>query len=202
MNTEKKKDIKFIIIFIIIITLSFTYLFQASYAKYRKQVNAEVDAEIASWNIKINNEDIGKKKTLTNKIEPVFPGDEFTNEGVIAPGSIGYFDLIINATNVDVDFTYELTAEPSTTSSISDLKINSYIINPSATNTTQIPYTNGTKLTNTIVRNTPSTTIRMYIEWNDTDGQTMDNSADTDVGVDQNSKALINVTFNFYQKNN
>lgn len=202
MNTEKKKDIKFIIIFIIIITLSFTYLFQASYAKYRKQVNAEVDAEIASWNIQINNEDIGKKKTLTNKIEPVFPGDEFTNEGVIAPGSIGYFDLIINAINVDVDFTYELTAEPSTTSSISDLKINSYIINPSETNTTQIPYTNGTKLTNTIVRNTPSTTIRMYIEWNDTDEQTMDNSADTDVGVDQNSKALINVTFNFYQKNN
>ena len=33
----EKKDIKFIIIFIFIVGISFIYLFQATYAKYRKQ---------------------------------------------------------------------------------------------------------------------------------------------------------------------
>ena len=42
----------------------------------------------------------------------------------------------------------------------------------------------------------------MFIEWYDGDEQTMDNSTDTDVGVNPNAKALIDVKFNFYQKNN
>lgn len=203
MTTENKKDLRFILIFIIVIAVSFAYLFQASYAKYRKNVAAQADAEIASWNIKINDEDIGKKKTLQNKIKPTFPGDEFTNEGVIAPGSTGYFEIVIDASNVDVDFNYELIAIPSeTTNDISDLKIKSYIINPSATNTTETPYVNGETIKNTITRNTTKTTIRMFIEWYDGDEQTMDNSTDTDVGVNPNAKALIDVKFNFYQKNN
>ena len=203
MSTEKKKDLTFILIFIIVIALSFTYLFQASYAKYRKKVNAQTEAEIASWNIKINNEDIGKKKTLENKIQPVFPGDEYTNEGVIAPGSTGYFDIIIDATNVDVDINYKLTATPDErTSNVADLKIKSFIINPSATNTNELPYSNGTTLGSSIKRNTPQTTIRMFIEWFDEDGQTMDNSMDTDVGVNPDAKALINLTLTFEQRNN
>lgn len=37
----EKKDLKFIIIFILIVCFSFAYLFQATYAKYRKQISTE-----------------------------------------------------------------------------------------------------------------------------------------------------------------
>ena len=36
MKQERKKDIKFIVLFIIIVSFSFLYLFQTSLAKYRK----------------------------------------------------------------------------------------------------------------------------------------------------------------------
>lgn len=61
-DTMKKKDIHFLIIFIVIITFSLFYLFQSSYAKYRKQVSAGMQATIASWNIKVNTENINNNQ--------------------------------------------------------------------------------------------------------------------------------------------
>ena len=98
-----KNDKKFIVLFIIIVIICFYYLFQSSYAKYRKKIDGEVQARVASWLIKVNNENIENKDTLTNEITPVFDQNEFVNDGVIAPGSTGYFELTINAENVDVD---------------------------------------------------------------------------------------------------
>ena len=107
----EKKDLKFIIIFILIVCFSFAYLFQATYAKYRKQISTEMDGDIASWNIKVNDEDINGKKTLTNNITPEITSSEYVKDKKIAPGSSGYFTVTIDATNVDVDFKYELTTE-------------------------------------------------------------------------------------------
>lgn len=197
MNKEKKKDLCFIIIFIIIVSLSLLYLFQASYAKYRKQIQGNVEAEIASWNILINNESIQKKMKLVNNIEPTFPGDTFTKASVIAPGSIGYFDIVIDATKVDVSFTYEITNTVAEESSVKDLKITSYIINPTDTNTTQITYNNN--ITGTINHNTGNTTIRIYITWDDSENNSMNNKEDTDVGVSETSKALITSSIKFSQ---
>ena len=53
---KKKNDIKFVIVFVIVVGLSLLYLFQSSYAKYRKQIEGDVRTTIASWNIKVNNE--------------------------------------------------------------------------------------------------------------------------------------------------
>ena len=66
------KDIRFILIFIFIVSFSFIYLFQTSLAKYRKQITGNVDLQIAKWNIKINDEDVENKSVLTNNIIPVF----------------------------------------------------------------------------------------------------------------------------------
>lgn len=199
----KSKDIKFIIIFILIVTVSFFYLTKSSLARFRKQADTNVNIDIAKWNIYVNNEDISNKKTLTGNITPSFIGNDYTNDSVIAPGSSGYCDIIIDATKVDVDFTYELSSIIPEESSIKDLKINSYAINPPSddTTTTKIPYDENTKIEGTIARNTSSTKIRIYIKWEDETG-TMTNEEDTQIATNQDSKAIINVELKFTQKTN
>lgn len=202
MTTENKKNIKFIIVFIIIVAFSFAYLFQASYAKYRKQIEGNLEMGIAKWNLKINNEDIRNKKILENNIIPEFEESEYTNANVLAPGSSGYCDIIIDATNVDVTFNLEFSAEIPEESAIKDLKITDYIINPSETNTTKIAYTEGNTITNTIQHNTETTKIRIFITWDDSDTATMDNIEDTKVATDETSKALVGIKLKLSQYNN
>ncbi len=202
MKKETKKDFKFIISFIIIVVISFAYLFQASLAKYRKQANAEVKVNIAKWNIVVNNEDISNKSKLAANIIPTFEGNQYTNESVIAPGSVGYYDINIDATNVDVDFTYSLTSSLPEESSISDLKLTGYIVNPSSTNTTIIPFSEASPISNDITRNTNNNIVRVYFEWYDEDDNNMNNTDDTSVAINDKSKALINVTIRFSQKKN
>ena len=192
---EKQKDIRFILIFVAVLSISLVYLFQSSYAKYRKQISTKAELDIADWRIKINNEDIRNKSILTNNIVPVFDTNANANEGVIAPGTTGHFDIVIDATKVDVNFNYELTPDL-TTLNVKDLKITSYEIN--STNTT---YSN-TPITGSINHNTAKTTIRLNFEWDDSATNQMDNAEDTEVGSNNLSEADILVSIKFTQKNN
>lgn len=201
MKDERIKDIKFIIIFIAIVSVAFVYLGQTSLAKYRKQTSAEINVNIAEWNIIVNNETINNKTVLTQAIVPSFTGNEYTKDSVIAPGSIGYCDIVINASKVDVDFIYELSTNIPQESSIPDLKITGYIINPTATNTTEIPYDESTPITGEIKKNSGNNTIRIYIKWEEENG-TMNNQQDTAVAIDSDSKALISANLKFHQKTN
>lgn len=191
----EKKDIKFIIVFILIVCFSFAYLFQSTYAKYRKQVTSEMNGDIANWSIKVNNEDINGKKTLTKNITPEITSSEYVKDKKIAPGSSGYFTVTIDATNVDVDFNYELTTELNQNTNLTDFKIYRYKINDGKVYST---YDN--KLTGEIKKNTKETKFTYYIKWDDDDTtQTMDNTKDTEYA--KNHKDVkINLNIKFTQK--
>ena len=194
------KDIRFILIFIFIVSFSFIYLFQTSLAKYRKQVTGNIDLQIAKWNIKINDEDVENKSVLTNNIIPVFEGNEYTKDSVIAPGSKGYCDIIIDATNVDVDFTYELGISIGEENQISDLRTSGYIINPTDNTEDVVTELSGEAIKGEIAHNTNQTKIRLYFEWYDEADNNMDNKTDTDVAIDENSTAVIAASIRFSQK--
>lgn len=202
MKKIDKKDLKFIIVFIVVLACSFTYLYQSSYAKYRKRVTADVGLTVAKWTIKINNEDIRNNKQLTNKLVPEFEESEYTKANVLAPGSKGYCDIVIDSTNVDVNFEIKLLATVPDTSSIVDLRVTDYIINPSDTNTEKITY-NEEEINISVVHNTPQTVVRLFIKWDDDPNtQQMDNEADTNAAVDTASEAIIEINTNFTQVNN
>lgn len=203
MKKINKKDLRFIVIFIVVLACSFTYLYQSSYAKYRKRVTADVDLTVAKWTIKINNEDIKNNKVLTNKLVPEFEESEYTKANVLAPGSKGYCDIVIDSSNVDVNFQISLIAKVPPESSIVDLRVTDYIINPSDTNTTKIEYSELEEIQIPVVHNTPKTTIRLFIKWDDdSTTQKMDNEADTNAAVDTSSEALIEINTNFTQITN
>ena len=203
MKKINKKDLRFIVIFIVVLACSFTYLYQSSYAKYRKRVTADVDLTVAKWTIKINNEDIKNNKVLTNKLVPEFEESEYTKANVLAPGSKGYCDIVIDSSNVDVNFQISLIAKVPPESAIVDLRVTDYIINPSDTNTTKIEYSELEEIQIPVVHNTPKTTIRLFIKWDDdSTTQKMDNEADTNAAVDTSSEALIEINTNFTQVTN
>lgn len=201
MTNAKKKDIKFVILFIVLVSCCLLYLFQSSYAKYRRQLEGTVSSDIANWNIKVNGEDIANKKTLTTTIEPTFLESENTKEGVIAPGVEGYYTITIDASDVDVNFLCTMHSDVSVDSSVSDLKTLSYVINPVGDTDERLTYSADTGIVQQISKNTNQTVFRVYIKWDD-DAGTMDNQADTEVATDDESKALMSVTLQFSQLNN
>ena len=200
MTDTKKKDLKFILLFIVLVSCCLLYLFQSSYAKYRRQINGSVSSDIASWNIKVNGEDIANKKTLTTTIEPTFLESENTKEGVIAPGVTGYYTITIDASDVDVNFLCSIHSDVSVDSNVVDLKTLSYVVNPVSDNDEKLTYSADTGIVQQISKNTNQTVFRIYIQWDDEAG-TMDNQADTEAATNDNSKALMNVTLQFSQLN-
>lgn len=199
MKASEKNDIRFLILFIVVVSFSLIYLFQSSYAKYRRAVNGNISTNIAQWNIKINNEDIFNKKELSTTIAATFPESEYNKEGVIAPGVEGYYLITIDASQVDVPFECQIFSDVSPDSSISDLKTLSYEINPSDIEN-RIGYSPDTGIVTQISKNTEQMIFKIYLIWDDETGE-MNNQADTDVGIDDNSKALMNVMLHFSQIN-
>lgn len=194
---KNKKDIRFIIIFIIIVTVSLMYLFQASYAKYKREILGNTNSTIASWNIKVNNESINNKTVLTNYITPTYDTNQYVKSGVLAPGSTGYFELVINALEVDVDFNYEISGEVNQDTPLNDLIITRYEQGGVVSN-----YNSTDKITGEIQKNSNNTTIKVYFKWNDDVAtETMNNKQDTDYAIDpDNQQTKIKVTIKFTQK--
>ena len=199
---NKKRDLRFVILFVVIVSCCLIYLFQSSYAKYRRGVSGRVSSEIASWNIKVNGEDIMNKKTLNTTITPFFPEDETHAEDVIAPGVEGYYTISIDASNVDVPFRVTIFSEVAENSSVSDLKTYTYEYNSKLTPPTNYNsrelYNSDNGIVYDIARNSKTNDFRIYVVWDERYG-TMDNAQDTEVGIDDNSKALMNVRLHFEQ---
>lgn len=193
------KKIKFIFCFVLIFICLF-YLVQSSYAKYKKDIDGDLKSSIAKWNIKVNDELITNKSKLTNNITPIFEGDEYVKDNVIAPGVEGYYDIIIESSVSNYPFTYQINSNVSKSSDVKDLITTKYIINPDTDNIEKT-YSKETGITGTFTQNA-TIKIRVFIKWSDIIDTTMNNQEDTKVAINEKSKALMEVKMNFTQKNN
>lgn len=186
------KRILMIVIFAAMLCMS-TLLLQVTLAKYRDKVSSPLNTTVANWNIKLNNEEIRNKTQLETDITPVFDTNPNVKENVIAPGSTGYFDITIDATNVDVNFTFKVDIT-NDNENIQDIKAIAYSINGGE----RQEYTNSS-IEGEITHNTPSTTVRIFIIWDDSEQETMDNQADTELALNTDSLSL-NANIEFTQK--
>ena len=95
------KEKKYIFILITIIIILTSILIGNTVAKYITSASSNADMNIARWQVLVNNTDITSAASLNNVITPVFPGNNNIASGVIAPTAEGYFDIIIDATNLN-----------------------------------------------------------------------------------------------------
>lgn len=173
------------------------FMIQETYAKYLTTAEGVTSTNIARWKLNINNQDITSNQSITNVLTPNFIKSEHVKDGVIAPKSEGFFDIIIDSSNVDVSFNYSITTSVNENSSVTDLKVTGYSINGS--NIVSIETGQLENISNNILYNSGVTTstIRIYFTWDDDNG-TMDNAADT-MATLNNGTANLTVNLNFKQ---
>lgn len=187
---------KKITLFIALLALFYCVsLIQNTYAKYLTSADAKTDIAIARWNILINNQDVVANSNFTESLSPVFEGSDHISSGVIAPNAVGYFDLIIDGSQTDVSFTYTISIEESENNTISDFNITGYEIEDTL-------YTYNDNITGDILLSDTNrtSTIRVYVEWLDGTGETMNNQADTLASSSGIAEYKVNV--NLIQLNN
>lgn len=175
-------------------------LIQDTYAKYSSSANASTDISIAKWNILINNNDIKNNKDFSNSVVAVFTGNENTNDGVIAPTAEGYFDVVVNATNVDVSYNMNMVVNVSNDSDVKDLIITGYSVNngPLTTlNTSNYTITSNVDHSETV----KIYTYRFYVKWDDSENSTMSNEEDTNTTINSGT-AKFDIVTSFIQKAN
>lgn len=185
MNKQKIK----IIIAITSLIICITQISQ-TYAKYIESKEGDTDFTVAGWKILINNQDITTGAELSSLINPVYENNNNVATGVIAPGSEGYFDLEINATNTEVSFNYNISIMPSQQSAVSDLVVSAYKIGNGPI--TQV--NNGlNNLTNTIHYNDSNkiVNLRIYFKWKEGEGEQMNNTADTNASINEGTGKLV-----------
>ena len=167
---------------------------QQTYAKYLDTKEGDTDFTIAKWKILVNQQDITEASTMSSLINPVYIENEHMKEGVIAPGREGYFDLVIDSSNTEVSFRYDISVTSSENSSVNDLVITGYSLNDSEI----IPVSDQLNNLSNIIYYTDTNKenkIRIYFQWRDGTGENMNNEADTNASIQGvNAKLKVNIT--------
>lgn len=171
---------------------------QETYAKYSTSNNATSNMSIARWRILVNNFDVRNDLSTETVIQPVFSGNNNISDGYIAPTANGYFDILIDATETDVTFDYQISLNQNASNEVVDLAITGYSVD----NAEVVNY-NNSNIIGTINKTDANKTkqIRVFVTWNDGNGSVMDNEADTNTTGD-NATAKMDVNLHFIQKAN
>lgn len=190
---------KFKIFIACIALLMFVDLVQDTYAKYITSADATSNFTIARWSFLVNEQDIVSNNDFSNTIVPTFEHNDNIKDGVIAPTSTGYFDITIDSSNVGVSFDEEISLVKDEANTVSDLIITGYKKNDDDL----VEFSEETTtITTTHLLNEEKTvnTYRIYIKWNDGEGSTMDNTADTEAST--SGITAIKVNLHFIQRAN
>lgn len=172
-------------------------LIRTTYAKYLTAVDASTNVGIAAWNIVLNNQNIIQSTNFSTNLNLVFPGNEYYSEDYIVPGSIGYFDLTVDTSDVSIPFNYTVTAEPDILNDIDDIKVIGYSLNGNNENITYLNEEN-TNIINSVYPSSQSSSIRVYVQWVDDSTETLDDDDDTEIALDE-GKAVVLVHVLFEQ---
>ena len=204
------KRIKIILILLVLsVTLSFM---SHTYSRYVAESTSNVQVSFAKWQILLNESDITNGTNSNIEITPVVEKSANVKENTIAPSSKGYFDILVNPSNVEVSFDYTLTLEL-LNENLPDILISKYAILEEGykeTNTiTKLDITDNT-ITGTLTYDNKTKnfsfkpfTIRVYFEWIEGTNESMNDILDTNIGLDaaqNNTKLQIAANISFKQK--
>lgn len=199
------KRLKLLIVFT---SLSVTLGFMSNtYSRYVADTTSDIQIGFAKWQIVVNDNDISSNNTSSISITPIMDTNENIDANTIAPSSSGYFDIIVDPTNVDVSFKYSVAIDL-LNENMPDLIISKYAyLSNNYIDGDDITYN---VLENSIIENElkyeidnyEPFTIRVFFEWFEGENENMNDEMDTNVGVDaatNNSNLQIQASIKFEQ---
>ena len=177
-------------------------IMSSTYSRYVADTTGDIAMAFAKWQILVNNSDITNETSTSITIEPTILEDENVAQNKLAPTSSGYFDILIDPSNVQVSFNYKI--EIIKDEDIPDLIIDKYAIidnNTSETDESEIIYND---ILNNEINDSFSLdednfepfTIRVFFEWYDEEDNTMSDDDDTNLITNkENFNITANITF-------
>ena len=197
----------------ILITLAVTISFMSStYSRYVADTTGNLEVQFANWKILVNEFDITNGNTSSIELTPVMLENANVAQNKVAPSSIGYFDIVIDPSNVEVSFDYEITLEV-LNENIPDLLITKYSLIKESFSEKDNELLNDivdNKIVGTLKYQNPTSgsddvfifepyTIRVYFEWFDGETATMSDEMDTVIGTSENETLQIQANIKFVQ---
>ena len=199
-------------IILILLTISVTLSFMSdTYSRYVVDTSGNIEMSFAKWQILVNEKDITNGTTSDIEITPVIEESNNVKNNTIAPSSKGYFDILINPSNVEMSFDYTVNIKL-LNENMPDILISKYAILDDTYKEGQTITTvnlENNEITGTLIYDNKTEnfsfkpfTVRIYFEWYDGENETMNDEADTEIAKDallNNTKLQIEATVKFEQ---
>lgn len=187
------KNKRILIILSIILVFITIYIIRDTYGLFESKNTMIMDSGVAKWNVLINGTDI---KSGDNFIVDTVNIDSSDNVlgGKIAPGTKGYFDIVINPTDTETSILYSITFDFSqVVGSITIDKIEE-LTSGNLIRTGENTYSKIITLEE--IENKVINTIRVYIKWNNIEEN---NEEDSKIGTIKDNFISISVSVSVIQ---
>lgn len=146
-----------------------------------------VNSEIGKWNIYINETSATEGTFVVDSITVM--NNEKVKNGKIAPGTSGYFDIVIDPADTDVSIRYDISFDFSLILDSFSIKKIEEAGGVNLIQTDEFTYTNIIDLAS--IKEGATNTIRVYVEWINNEEN---NEQDSEVG--QTKDNYINIPIN------
>ena len=183
------------IIYIVCAIMIFISIYEIknTYGLFESKKEIDIDKSVAKWNIYINDNNLNTTETFTID-NFTFQETDTVAKDKIAPGILGWFDILIDARDTQVSIIYEITFDfTSLPSNITVEKIEE--INGREIIKTG-PNTHSNYITLEDINNNLKDTIRVHIKWNNDEEN---NENDTNIGIIKNNSIKIPVSITVSQ---
>lgn len=167
------------------------YQVAISYAKYSNTASATVEKQAGAWIVKVNNQNIVNSSgtaTTFNINNLTYPSSsQYVAQNKMAPGTNGYFDIIIDPTGCSVAIRYDVKLDVESLDIIDSIKfssayrvVNNTEVSEGIIETDENTYSGIISLAD--VKNSVPTTVRFYLEWEEK-GSAAADAADSELGL-------------------
>ena len=155
-----------IILFVISLTVTL-YVISDSFALFESEREIVVNSDIGKWEILVNEESINEVTTFSVSNIHV-TGDNNVRANYFAPGTNGYFDILIDPGDTEVSIYYEIVCR---TDRITNPQIQlTRIENVDKPDLTLVaPFTHAGVIPLSDINNNVTTRIRFYVTWTNND---------------------------------
>jgi hypothetical protein len=196
-NNKTKKILRVTAVFFAFIAI--ILIINESYALLQTISSGNVEVKTGSWIIKLNEKNISNGITETFTLNNIIydESDENIENGYIAPGKSGYFDIILDPSGTDVAISYEINVRLEDCDYPENIKLS--VENTSTDGDVQV---DGNIFKGLIslndIKSNKTITLRLTLIWENNEEL---NESDTKLGIEEANKFKIpiTITLNQYQ---